>query len=617
MSDPLLLLGVSGSPRTLGPGGWDRLLAVCESEVADLSDPGTSVSRFDGTTCAVIGAGPLAQPHRGSSPRAPRLVGTAHRLVSRDGSHTDPSQLARDATFDQQLDRLAGIVPPFGYIGAHPEQDLVVAGTDAIGLEHVYVAQAGGVAFVSTSATLLARLTEADLDDVAWSVYALIGCLLGSRTMFRGVRKLDPAERVWLAGGEITSRVNAERIPLAARADGHYTSEAEALDAGEAALGGALRSLSQAFPEAQYELSGGLDSRLVLALALQHSPCPLRTLSIGGSESADLRVAHELALRHSLHEQVVPLSFVEHASPEVVAAGVLRAARQRDFAANPLSGFLYDEVGARAPATAQVTGQAGELARGKYYAGQRERQRYSRSQASRLIQWREVVNQQVTGTLFSPDFWAASHNRLMEASWPYFAACPAAWPAVTDHWYVFGRNQRLAGAVYSQWGSDRQVIAPFFHPDFIEWAGRLPVSLKRNSRAFVGLIQRLQPELAEHPLASGLTPSQAARRARGSRLVLLRRDAARARRKLRQRISGRREVSVQTDEVAVRAQQGLSSQLPAALSSIDWLDHTALDRVHAGDFSLDPVSMAFLTNLAGAAGVRAGSTRPTGPLPTR
>lgn len=601
MSDPLLILGLSRDPDVLTAADWSSLLARSQAEMAQLAPTSQPIRSLADERSALLGVGPLASALSHDAPGAAVVVPTAGTLIARDGSVATAGSLA-GAELEHQLSRLHRVVPPFGFIGRDGASAAVVAGTDVVGLRHIYVAGMPGAALVSTSSSLLARLTRSPLDETAWSVLSQIGCLLGSRTMFRDVRKLDPAEDVRLSSGRIRSVVRTREVPTAVRARGWFTTEREAVETGAAELGAVIESFSRAHPHALHELSGGLDSRLVLALALRHHAGPVRTLSIGAAGSEDLRIAQQLVALEGLEGGYVSLSAIEHPTDAEVLAGVLAAARHRDFASNPLSGYVYGLVAAMAPTTAQVTGQAGELARGKYYAGQRDRRRYDRADATRLIRWREVLNQQVGGSIFSPDFREQRGHHLQRESWPYFDAPEGRWPAVSDHWYVFGRNQRLAGSVYSPWHDDHQHLVPFFHPDFVEWASRLPVHLKRRSRAFVSLLDHLSPRLARHPLDSGLTPRQAAGHGRGSRTQLLRRDVGRLRHKVSQRLSGQRVAPVRADHVADMALRALRPELLATLSDVAWLDRTALTHLQAGGDArpVDSVTAAFLINLVGA-----------------
>lgn len=599
MDDRRLLLGVTRDPHGVGVDEWERLIERCRRETAALVGGDTAVEVSAGSHSALIACGSFARWLPSSGAESAFVVPTSSRLVSRDGSSMDELVRPAGLAHPELARRLASVCPPFGYLGRDPAADVVIAGTDSLGLRHVYVAEHRGTAMVATSSTLLAKLTHAPLDEVSCRVYSLIGCFLGSRSIYQGVRKLDAGEWVCLHRGRLTTSRTADAVPTAVRRGASHLSMGEAVTSGEATVGRVLAAFVRAYPSAPFELSGGMDSRLLVAMAARSGAPAAKTLTLGGDGSADVRIAGQISRLLGLDGQAVTLPLIDEGDAGTAWRHVEQAARHRDFASNGLSGGLYDAVAAESPAGAQVTGQGGELGRGSYYTGQRASAHFDAERVARLLHWRLAVNQAADQSLFTADFRHDARRTLRDASWAYVEDLDGEWPAVTDQVYLFGRMQRWAGAVYSQWGNDRDVLAPFFHPDYVEWASRVPLAGKRNSRAFVAVLERVAPDLVRMPLDSGLTPLQLAGLA-PARTRRLRRDLRRAGRKVRQQLTGRRKEPVGTDRLARLVRQRWRADFPRELERVPWLDQVALEQVAAGRRDLDAVSVAFLANVAGA-----------------
>jgi asparagine synthase (glutamine-hydrolysing) len=212
----------------------------------------------------------------------------------------------------------------------------------------------------------------------------------------------------------------------------------------------------------------------------------------------------------------------------------------------------------------------------------------------------------VDRSLFKDEFLRLGASVLRHDTWRYFRDLEGEWPSVTDQIYLFGRMQRWAGAAYSQWRPDHAVLAPFFHPVYVEWASRIPDRLKRSSRSFVALLNRLDPGLAHRPLDSGLRPVDLCSRTLGGRLRLLRRDAKRATRKVKQRLGGTRHAPAGADLLASSVLRHWQTTPPTDLARVPWIDQGAVERLLEGRAPADAVTVAYLLNMDGASAMLAG-----------
>lgn len=588
---------------------WAETIERARAELVALVGPAIPVASSVGARTALVASGSFEEPLRQGSGGDLRVVPTSPVAQLRDGRAVQVAEHAARRSMAELEAELADVVAPFGCFIRDDRLDRVSAATDPLGMRHIYWARSTSVAYGSTSSALLARLIGAGLDTASCAVYSQLGHLLGDRSLFVGVHKLARGQSARFADGEVELTLTGDEQPQVVRGSGHFTDLNEAVGAGVTVVRRVVDQGFRAFPDPLLELSGGLDSRLILAAARgEHGPP--RTLTIGPDDSTDMVVARSLVEDLGLRGSFVPFSILERWSARDTMERVTVAARGRDFASNAVSGAIYDAVGAQVPAVAQVTGAAGEQARGRYFAGQRARPDLDVDRVESLVHWQLVVNQAVDRALLSRDLQDEAKVELRSQAWEYFAGSPVGWPMASDQLYMFGRIQRWAGPAYSHWGLDHQVVAPYFHPDYVEWASRLPLAAKRTSTAFLSVLARIDRELATRPLANGLTPLQM--NATGVRGSVSRgyRDGRRLVRKVRQRLAGRRLEPSGVGLLSHKLAEQWRREPPQHLHTLDVLDARNVEQFVEGRRELDAVSLAFLLNLEGA-----GELLARGPAP--
>ena len=194
--------------------------------------------------------------------------------------------------------------PPFGAAFRRDQGQPVELATDACGLRHLYTVELPQWAAASSSSVALARLTGARLDDDALGALALTGNLHADRTPFLGIRKIEAAQCVALAGG----RVRRRGLPREAmHPPGGSTSEL--VEEGAHTIRTLVDAAIGAHDEAPtLELSGGIDSRALLATIPPDVRPRLRTITLGTPTSPDLVVARQIADEFALAHQVIDLT---------------------------------------------------------------------------------------------------------------------------------------------------------------------------------------------------------------------------------------------------------------------------------------------------------------------
>lgn len=160
---------------------------------------------------------------------------------------------------------------------------------DGFGVKPLYMARTeGGLLFSSEIKALLEhRGLDRALDPAAIRDYLTYLYCPGDATPFRAVRKLLPGEACLVsADGEITRHWSFYDIPTSLPAPPR--SEAEALEAAEAAFETAVRRQMVSDAPVGAFLSGGLDSSAIVSVARHHSAeQPMVCYTIRSDESAD------------------------------------------------------------------------------------------------------------------------------------------------------------------------------------------------------------------------------------------------------------------------------------------------------------------------------------------
>jgi asparagine synthase (glutamine-hydrolysing) len=487
----------------------------------------------------------------------------------------------------------AAAVPaaPCGALAWLPHAEALCARTDHIGLQHLYAWQGDGVAAVASSCLTLGRAAGAALDLEAVGAYAIVGSYVGTDTPFRGVSKLKAGERIQLRHGRV------ERFPTAHAAGSAESSTFEVLvqegcDAVVAVTHAALRARSAM----AVELSGGLDSRLLLAAIPRSLRRGRVALTIGAPGDPDVVLAAQIAAACGMEHRVIRLDAIRGMTAATALDLMRTASARADHCANPVVRGVLDWVDQQADRMPRLTGQNGEFARGFYYGGQREHARATPELVRSLIDWRVTLNESVRASDFMPDFMASARAAARSRIAAVFGSHDRGWLDATDEFYISQRMQRGAGIGYSAAGHERAVYAPLFQRRFVDWARRVPATHKRGGKMVASLLDRLDPDLARFPFASGAYVHDLVATDLCARLRRFLRVAGKVTRKLRQRLADSK-----------RVPKGVALLHQAALSGgrrvVDLVPRAVgLDIVPASvgvlpAAQLNPASMGFLLGL--------------------
>jgi asparagine synthase (glutamine-hydrolysing) len=207
-----------------------------------------------------------------------QLTAAGHSLDT--SSDTEVLLHAYLAWGEKCLNRLNGM---FAFAIYDGRSESIFAARDRFGEKPLYVMERDGTLYLASELKALveAGLVEKRLDPVALYNYFANSYVMGPRTIFRGVRRLQPGH--WLKAEGASVREQCYWMPphpTEERADENGIIE-EAL----AILKDAVRLRLAADVPIGFFLSGGVDSSAVVALASEVSDQPLETFSVGFNEA--------------------------------------------------------------------------------------------------------------------------------------------------------------------------------------------------------------------------------------------------------------------------------------------------------------------------------------------
>ena len=437
-----------------------------------------------------VRCGPVTVAHWGLDP----LPGDGRsfvlsKVVRERSGRVTPEDLA--ARLREVPDSLADLLPPFAALDGDDDGVLLVA--DSMGFRQTYFARNS----LSTSALLLQR---SGIDETGLAVQSLLGWQIGHRTLGQGVSKL-PAGASARLGAEGVS-INA---PHAASEPALTLREAVKLAAG--VVRSSLESLLDESPDAVLQLTGGLDSRLLLSAIPEARRRGLRAMTLGVEGSGDVEVATRIAERYGLSHHVHPMPALDDLAPEEAWGRVLRAAVDLDALSDPVAHAALSIAEERIDQGVRISGLGGEVARGFYYVGRVHDRSYTFQDARRLAAWRMFANEAVEQGMLEPDFAAWAREVAEQEVYEALRGGGDEWFRATDHLYLRHRMQRWAGITDTAAGGSRTVVNPMLDREFLAIAARLAPGAKAGARFLAAVQMELDPELGRLPLEGRAAPA--------------------------------------------------------------------------------------------------------------
>jgi asparagine synthase (glutamine-hydrolysing) len=367
--------------------------------------------------------------------------------------------------------------------------------TDLIGSRHAFIREfTWGVALASSSLAL-ASLAAAPLDPLGCEEFLCTGIVYEDRSFFRDVRKLAPASSYKFAHGKLLEKQNYWDIRQLAP---ESLKGNDAIEAFGASLTQAAKQVGQTFPKIISDLTGGYDSRALVA-GLLTAGMKFETTVSGAPSAPDVVIARGLAgitgQPHHPVEVNPHISFAQLQKALAVTDGEIdlveygrnvlpvheRTARQYDISLN---------------------GSFGEVARGYWWelllphTGQR-----APLDARKVAAGRYVVDPSSPQLFPKPTDLVAHFAAMIERANEGLSEWPNT--AQMDHAYLRMRMQRWQGRMATSTDQIRACLSPLMFRPVLETMLQTEQRLRQRSLLVREMLVRLQPKLAAYPLEHG------------------------------------------------------------------------------------------------------------------
>ncbi|MFI4917371.1 MAG: asparagine synthase-related protein [Phycisphaerales bacterium JB060] len=247
------------------------------------------------------------------------------------------------------------------------------------------------------------------------------------------------------------------------------------------------------------ELTGGVDSRLLLALGVGAGGVPTRAFTIGRDDDPDVRVARQLADALGMEHRTLLAPPDEGRLPADARMFVAESGYACNAAAYGWLPSLFRELeGFRA---AQLSGVGGEVGEGFYYTGLDGL--FERLNSPRLwLRARAVVDGGRWASLFEPGVLADRLGEVARERTELQQRGP--WRLRTDDFYLHARIHGWAVPVIRASAAWYEPITPFLSAEYLAWSRSLTAEQRHGRAAQRQAIDRLAPKIAGIPYAKSL-----------------------------------------------------------------------------------------------------------------
>ncbi|WP_375386207.1 hypothetical protein [uncultured Microbacterium sp.] len=545
---------------------------------------------IDGVHAATYGDVRLSQWGLAAPDSAENPVLIASRVVRRATGQVRSGEVARQMRVDARS--LRDMLPPFAAVAAGTTGVQMVA--DSMGFGQLFHTDAGhsGASAMSSSALMIGRVAGLGLDETAVGVQSLLGWQLGQRTLFAGLSKLAPGAVASLDahGVSILEDSQAAASAITRRA---------AVVAAATLLRTALEALLDDHPDAVLQLTGGMDSRLLLSAIPEARRRGLRAMTLDVEGKGDVAIARQLSRRYGVRHDVRGLLEVGATTPEQAWALCRAEASRLDAMSDPVA-LAAQRIAERAfDQGVRISGLGGEIARGFYYVGRVADRSYTRADAARLASWRMFVNDAVEPGLLREEFGAWARERAIDEVHAALLAGGPEWFRATDELYLRHRMQRWAGATDGAVANDRVVINPMLDHGFLALAARLRPRDKVGSRFLAELQMELDPELGRVPLDGRPAPAAYAHPSAWQPLTQAIGTGQRVARKALQRVRRGNRPPAGGEVMAAKVVEHWRAEprIVAELASVPFVREEWVTGMLSGQINPRPSSVAFVTNL--------------------
>ena len=312
------------------------------------------------------------------------------------------------------------------------------------------------------------------LDRSALAIQSLLGWQIGLRTPFAEVSKLPPGRILTAQEGRTELLAAAAAVGPQCKPDQPHVEAAKL-----------LRKYVTAFldehPDAVLQLTGGIDSRILLACVPRAKRSRLEVMTLAIPGSPDAQIASEIAARFGMTHRITTLDGIEDMSPGEAYAECSLAAERLDCSSDPLAFAALSFAELKLEQRPRLSGLGGEVARGFYYFGPVRSVPVTRRRVAKLAAWRMFANESVAASVLQPDFARWARETATEEIYQIFRNSGRDWFSATDDFYLAQRMHRWAGVTTTASCFDRVVVNPMLDDRFLGLVAQLPPSAKKSS----------------------------------------------------------------------------------------------------------------------------------------
>ena len=379
--------------------------------------------------------------------------------------------------------------------GKERTKELSVA-TDIIGSCHAFQRISPDFLAVSGSSLILAGLSSVLLDPIACQEFLCTGVTYEDRTFYQEVRKIAPATVSTSSEGKVVSVQTYWSIEelTPESLDGYQAIEHVAQN-----LIGAVKTITKAFPAPVCDLTGGYDSRSVVA-AFLGAKVSLQTTVSGSPDTEDVQVSNAIASKFRLSHRNIAVS------PQSSFEDLKKILFLTDGEYNILEYVNVFQVHRilMEQYDVSINGSFGEIGRGYWWELLFPNPAKIGKLDGDLVARKRYTVQRFDECLFEPSkrLDLAKHfgkmiDRINSGLWN----SPQSFQM--DHAYLRMRMQQWQGRIASSTNQIWPCLSPFMFRSVLEPLLQIRSSFRRRNQFASTLIQSLQPTLANMPLEHG------------------------------------------------------------------------------------------------------------------
>ena len=368
--------------------------------------------------------------------------------------------------------------------------------TDLVGSCHAFVRELGCGVAISGSSLLLAQMADIEPDPVACQEFLHTGVIYEDRSLFQGIRKLPAASLITFnVDGRQRTQVywSVDRLTPESLADN------EAVDQLWNSLVTSAETVSHSFPNIACDLTGGYDSRAVVA-AFLGAGSDFSTVVSGAEDNIDVRVSRELATvtgkPHCVYPRLANPSWADLHHALGLTDG------ECDLLEYASTARTHRELSARYDVS--VNGSFGELARGYWWEILLPRIGARRPlDCAKLARLRFDVSS-FDHSLIRPEYrldLSAHLAEVVKRASSHLADAPNTFQM--DATYLSLRMHRWQGRIASSTNRLWPCMSLFMFRSCLETMLQAKSRLRTRSLLIRTMLARYQPRLAEKPLEHG------------------------------------------------------------------------------------------------------------------